>query len=76
MKKKEDERPELPPVQQKVLDFVSEFIDISGYPPTISEIGLALDMASTFGVRKHLEALEKKGYIAREVGLSRAIRIL
>src|SRR5688572_2775155 len=71
------QRTDLPPRQLQVLDFIEEFIDISGYPPTISEIGEALDMASTFGVRKHIEALEKKGFIRRaEPGLSRSIVVV
>jgi repressor LexA len=71
------QRSDLPPRQMQVLDFIEEFIDISGYPPTISEIAEALDMASTFGVRKHIEALEKKGFIRRaEPGLSRSIVVV
>ena len=56
-------REALPLQQSKVLDFVEEFIDISGYPPSIAEITEYLGVSSTFGVRKHLEALIKKGFL-------------
>lgn len=67
-------RVELPPRQTEVLSFIEEFIDISGYPPSILEIADALGVTSTFGVRKHLDALVKKGFLTRGgVGLSRSV---
>jgi repressor LexA len=69
-------RESLPAQQTKVLDFVEEFIDISGYPPSIAEITEYLGVSSTFGVRKHLEALIKKGFLTRGgPGLSRSIMV-
>jgi len=69
-------RDTLPPQQAKVLDFVEEFIDISGYPPSIAEITEFLGVSSTFGVRKHIDALTKKGFIVRGgPGLSRSIML-
>lgn len=71
------QRTDLPDRQSQVLDFIEEFIDISGYPPTVSEIAEALDVASTFGVRKHIEALEKKGFVRRAgPGLSRSLVVV
>ncbi|HET9136290.1 MAG TPA: transcriptional repressor LexA [Candidatus Kapabacteria bacterium] len=68
------ERNQLPPRQLQVLTFIEEFIDVSGYPPSMLEIADALDVASTFGVRKHIDALVKKGFLKRGgAGLSRAI---
>src|SRR5450631_3902668 len=70
-----DQRETLPTQQRRVLEFIEEFIEISGYPPSISEIGEHLGVSSTFGVRKHVDALVKKGLIQRGgAGLSRAIR--
>jgi repressor LexA len=69
-------RDTLPAQQAKVLDFVEEFIDISGYPPSIAEITEFLGVSSTFGVRKHIDALTKKGFIVRGgPGLSRSIML-
>lgn len=70
-------RKELPPRQAQVMDFVEEFIDVAGYPPSIMEIAEALDITSSFGVRKHIDALERKGFIRRAgPGLSRSIVIV
>ncbi len=67
-------RDELPPRQAQVLEFIEEYIDISGYPPSIIEIADSLDVASTNGIRKHLDALIRKGFLMRGgPGLSRAI---
>lgn len=69
-------REALPAQQSKVLDFVEEFIDISGYPPSVAEITEFLGVSSTFGVRKHLEALIKKGFLVRGgTGLSRSLMV-
>jgi len=62
--------------QKEILDFICQYKDENGYPPTIREIGKNFDMASTFGVKRHLEVLEKKGYIAILAKQSRGIAIL
>ncbi len=59
--------------QLEVLRFIATEIEDRGYPPTIREIGEALDIASTNGVNDHLKALEKKGYLQRDPVKSRAL---
>jgi repressor LexA len=59
--------------QLEVLRFIATEIEERGYPPTIREIGEALDIASTNGVNDHLKALEKKGYLQRDPAKSRAL---
>ncbi len=59
--------------QLEVLRFIANEIEARGYPPTIREIGEALDIASTNGVNDHLKALEKKGYLQRDPVKSRAL---
>lgn len=71
------QRTDLPERQAQVLDFLEEYIDVAGYPPSILEIADSLGVASTFGIRKHLEALEKKGFIRRaEAGSARSLLVL
>jgi repressor LexA len=60
--------------QAEVLDFVARFSAERGMPPTVREIGQALGMASPNAVADHLAVLERKGYLSREPGKSRAIR--
>jgi repressor LexA len=59
--------------QLEVLRFIARQIDEAGYPPTIREIGEALDIRSTNGVNDHLKALERKGYLSRDPSKSRAL---
>jgi len=59
--------------QLEVLRFIAREIEERGYPPTIREIGEALDIASTNGVNDHLKALERKGYLQRDPAKSRAL---
>jgi repressor LexA len=59
--------------QREVLRFVAQQIEECGYPPTIREIGEALDIRSTNGVNDHLKALERKGFLTRDPVKSRAL---
>ena len=59
--------------QLEVLRFIVRQIEENGYPPTIREIGEALDIRSTNGVNDHLKALERKGYLTRDPVKSRAL---
>ena len=51
--------------QRKILEFIESQILHRGSSPTIREIGKKFGISSTNGVRAHLEALIKKGYIKR-----------
>ena len=59
--------------QLEVLRFIAREIEDRGYPPTIREIGEALDIRSTNGVNDHLKALERKGFLTRDPVKSRAL---
>lgn len=52
--------------QKAVLDYMFEYTEDHGYPPTMREIGAHLGIRSTNGVNDHLKALERKGYIERD----------
>ncbi len=66
---------ELTERQQEILDFIQEFININSYPPTYREIGKKFDIASTYGVKRHLDALQKKGYLDTCKNTSRTISV-
>jgi len=61
--------------QNEILDFIKEFVSFNGYPPTLREIAKNFNLASTFGIKRHLDALKKKGYLSIESFSSRAISI-
>ncbi len=63
--------------QKNVLRLIAEKVNEAGFPPTLQELADQLGVASKNAVLKHLNALEKKGYIGkREGGAARGIRIL
>lgn len=59
--------------QKEILSYIQQFRSECGYPPTLREIGRHFGISSTFGVKRHLEALVKKGYINIESNASRGI---
>lgn len=67
---------ELTPRQQNILDFVHEFQQQHGYPPSIREIGEFFGIRSTNGVSDHLRALERKGFLSRNGHLSRSLQVV
>jgi repressor LexA len=69
-------RPKLTARQQEILDYIGQVVSSSGVPPSIRQIGAALGISSTNGVRSHLKSLEKKGYIHRSLRTSRGIAML
>lgn len=65
----------LEPKEQLVFDYIKENIKKNGYSPSIRDICTALGIKSTSTVHVCLEKLEKKGYIQKENGKSRTLRI-
>ncbi len=61
--------------QQRILEFLMEYVTDKGYPPSIREIGNRFNISSLRGVTVHLDALERKGMIKR-ANTSRSITII
>ena len=64
------------PRQRNILSFIKQHIEDHGYPPTVREIGEAVNLSSSSTVHAHLKALEEKGMIQREAVLTRAIKLV
>ena len=62
--------------QQRILDFLGEFITERDYPPSIRDILHGCDISSTSVVDYNLKRLEERGYIRRDREVSRAIELL
>lgn len=62
--------------QGKVMNFLSEFIGEKGYPPTLREIASQFGLKGPRAPQRTLNILERKGYIRRTPGGSRAIEVL
>ena len=61
--------------QGKIFEFILSNIEEFGYPPSIPEIQKEFSFKSPNAARDHLEALERKGYIARRAHKSRGIEV-
>jgi len=57
--------PPLTPKQKEVLDFIVQFLNEKGYPPSFREIASGLDLASPSTVHVHIQALKERGYLER-----------
>lgn len=67
-------RDDLTPRQRQVLEYVTSHLDNNGYPPTLREIAAYIGVSGTLPVSKHLDALERKGYLKRD-SVSRGIAL-
>lgn len=65
----------LTPKEQLIFDYIKDNLQEKGYSPSIRDIRTALDIKSTSTVHTYLERLEKKGYIHKENGKSRTLRV-
>lgn len=61
--------------QQAILQFVLDYVQREGYPPSIREIGAHFEIGSLRGVTVHLDALARKGYITRS-NTPRSIKVV
>lgn len=62
-------------LEQEILDYIKETINAEGYSPSVRDISSALGIKSTSTVHLHLHRLEEMGYIQKEQGKSRTIRV-
>lgn len=61
--------------QVEIYEFLKEFTEAKGYPPSVREICEAVSLKSTSTVHGHLKRLEKKGLIKRDPTKPRALEI-
>ena len=66
----------LSPKQERIINFVTEFLSDKGYPPTIRDIAAGCGISSTSVVAYNLNKLEQAGYIRRHSDISRGIKFL
>jgi repressor LexA len=62
--------------QQEIYEFVVEYVDEHGYPPTVREIGERVGLASPSTVHAHLANLERAGYLRRDPTKPRALELV
>lgn len=62
--------------QDQILQFIKKYQVEHGYPPTIREIGAAVNLRSPATIHTHLKNLEKKGLISKGDSKNRALELL
>ena len=67
---------ELTKRQQEVLDFLKDYLVEKGFPPTLREIAFHFGLRGPKSPQKTLSILERKGFIRKVPGGSRAIEII
>jgi repressor LexA len=61
--------------QQEIWNFLVEYVDARGYPPTVREIGERVGLASPSTVHAHLANLERAGLLRRDPSKPRALEL-
>jgi repressor LexA len=61
--------------QQEIWEFLVQYVDAHGYPPTVREIGEKVGLASPSTVHAHLANLERAGLIKRDPTKPRALEL-
>ena len=62
--------------QQQIWNYLVEYVDQHGYPPTVREIGEHVGLASPSTVHAHLANLERAGLLKRDPTKPRALELI
>ena len=62
--------------QAAIYDYICPYTDQHGYPPSVREIGTAVNLASPSTVHMHLKVLEQFGLIDRDPKKPRTMKIV
>jgi repressor LexA len=62
--------------QQEIWDFLVDYVEQHGYPPTVREIGQSVGLASPSTVHAHLANLERAGLLRRDPTKPRALELI
>jgi repressor LexA len=62
--------------QQEIWNYLVEYVDGHGYPPTVREIGEQVGLASPSTVHAHLANLERAGLLKRDPPQPRALELI
>src|SRR3954452_2966573 len=62
--------------QQQIWNYLVQYVDSHGYPPTVREIGEEVGLASPSTVHAHLANLERAGLLRRDPTKPRALEVV
>lgn len=66
---------ELTEKQQQIFDFIKNYINENGYPPSVRDIGEGLNLSSPATVHTHIKNLVNLGYLSKDGLKKRALAI-
>ncbi len=69
-------RKKLSPRQERILEFIKEFIEDNDLPPTVRDIQIGCSISSTSVVDYNLRLLQKEGLIRRKSDVARGIELV
>ena len=63
-------------MQERIYEYIAQFVEDNGYPPSVREIGEAMGLKSPSTVHFHLKNMEEKGLINKGAGKGRAVSLV
>ena len=70
------QKDKLPNRRQRILEFIQDFVQDNGIPPTVRDIQKACDISSTSVVDYNLRLLDRDGFLNRRPDMARGIELL
>ena len=61
--------------EKRILEYIADVVNGKGYSPSVRDIKAALSIRSTSTVHTYLQRLEEKGFLVKEEGKSRTLRL-
>lgn len=61
--------------QRKILEYINAFANNKGYAPSLKEVANKFGLSSISTVHHHIKALNRKGYLKKEVNHPRGISV-
>lgn len=71
----EPRHPDLTNRQRSILRFLRDYFARTGHSPSMQEIGAAIGLQGSSSVSYQLDALQRKGYLSRDPGRPRTIKL-
>jgi repressor LexA len=62
--------------RKQILEYIADYTERRGYPPSLREIANAVGLASPSTVHAHIAVLERQGYLERGTAKPRAIGLV
>jgi len=62
--------------QKIVLDFISMYIKMKGFPPSYQEIAIGLNLRSKSNIHRIIHSLQKKGLLHVKPHMIRSLKVI